>query len=55
MGDAVNLGSRLEGITKQYGVGIIVGERDAQGDQGYRFPRGGPGAGQGQGGAGRHL
>jgi len=26
MGDAVNLGSRLEGITKQYGVGIIVGE-----------------------------
>ena len=24
MGDAVNLGSRLEGITKQYGVGIIV-------------------------------
>ena len=26
MGDAVNLGSRLESITKQYGVGIIVGE-----------------------------
>jgi adenylate cyclase len=26
MGDAVNLGSRLEGITKQYGVGIIGGE-----------------------------
>ncbi len=26
MGDAVNLGSRLEGITKQYGVGIIVGD-----------------------------
>ncbi|HQW19610.1 MAG TPA: adenylate/guanylate cyclase domain-containing protein [Rhodocyclaceae bacterium] len=26
MGDAVNLGSRLEGLTKQYGVGIIVGE-----------------------------
>ncbi|HEY6896829.1 MAG TPA: adenylate/guanylate cyclase domain-containing protein [Rhodocyclaceae bacterium] len=26
MGDAVNLGSRLEGITKQYGVGIIAGE-----------------------------
>ena len=26
MGDAVNLGSRLEGITKQYGVGMIVGE-----------------------------
>ena len=27
MGDTVNLASRLEGITKQYGVSIIVGER----------------------------
>jgi len=26
MGDAVNLGSRLEGITKVYGVGLVVGE-----------------------------
>jgi adenylate cyclase len=26
MGDPVNLGSRLEGITKLYGVGILVGE-----------------------------
>ncbi len=26
MGDAVNLGSRLEGITKEYGVDIIVGD-----------------------------
>lgn len=26
MGDAVNLGARLEGITKQYGVGILVSE-----------------------------
>ncbi len=26
MGDPVNLGSRLEGITKQYGVGVLVGE-----------------------------
>ncbi len=26
MGDPVNLSSRLEGITKQYGVGILVGE-----------------------------
>ncbi len=26
MGDAVNLGSRLEGITKVYGVGIVAGE-----------------------------
>jgi len=27
LGDAVNLGSRLEGITKIYGVGFIVAER----------------------------
>ncbi len=30
MGDAVNLGSRLEGITKKYGVGIIVSETTKQ-------------------------
>ena len=38
MGDAVNLGSRLEGITKQYGVGIIVGEttREAMKDIVFR-------------------
>lgn len=26
MGDAVNLGSRLEGIAKEYGAGVVVGE-----------------------------
>ena len=38
MGDAVNLASRLESITKQYGVGIIVGEntRNAVTDFVYR-------------------
>ena len=30
MGDTVNLGSRLEGLTKQYGVDIIVSHRTAQ-------------------------
>ena len=30
MGDTVNLGSRLEGLTKQYGVDIIVGDRTAE-------------------------
>lgn len=38
MGDAVNLASRLEGITKQYAVGVVVGEntRNAVTDFVYR-------------------
>lgn len=38
MGDAVNLASRLEGITKLYGVGVVVGEttRDKVPDFVYR-------------------
>ncbi len=32
MGDAVNLGSRLEGITKQYGVGILVTQSTVDAD-----------------------
>jgi len=38
MGDPVNLASRLEGITKQYGVGIVVGEatRRAAPEYAYR-------------------
>ncbi len=30
LGDTVNLGSRLEGLTKVYGVGIILGEETAR-------------------------
>jgi adenylate cyclase len=37
MGDAVNLGSRLEGITKQYGVGILVTEPTVQADPVHAF------------------
>ncbi len=37
MGDAVNLGARLEGITKVYGVGICVGEATRQAASGYVY------------------
>lgn len=37
MGDAVNLGSRLEGITKQYSVGILVTQTTVEADPGHVF------------------
>ena len=37
MGDAVNLGSRLEGITKQYGVGILVTQTTVEADPDHVF------------------
>jgi adenylate cyclase len=37
MGDAVNLGSRLEGLTKEYGVQIIVGEATRAAIPGFVF------------------
>jgi len=39
LGDAVNLSSRLEGLTKQYGVKLIVGENTREGQQDYIFRR----------------
>jgi len=37
LGDAVNLGARLEGITKEYGVGIVVGENTKASVEGFFF------------------
>jgi adenylate cyclase len=37
MGDAVNLGSRLEGITKQYAVGILVTQPTVEADPVHAF------------------
>jgi adenylate cyclase len=37
LGDAVNLGSRLEGLTKEYGVSIIVSEETKMQSPSYAF------------------
>ena len=37
MGDAVNLGSRLEGITKQYGVGVLATQSTVDADPVHAF------------------
>ncbi|MEW8044174.1 MAG: adenylate/guanylate cyclase domain-containing protein [gamma proteobacterium symbiont of Phacoides pectinatus] len=39
LGDSVNLGSRLEGLTRYYGVTIIVGEQTREGQEDYLFRR----------------
>ena len=39
LGDAVNLSSRLESLTKQYGVKLIIGENTRAGQDGYTFRR----------------
>ncbi len=55
MGDAVNLGSRLEGITKQYGVGILVTQATVEADPVACLHESRRGPGEGQGVAGGDL
>lgn len=48
MGDAVNLGSRLEGLTRQYGVGIIASQFTRNAVPEVRFMELGPAAVRGR-------